>query len=248
MSEVRSLRVIVLGATSAIAEQVARRYAEDGARLYLVARREDALSEVAADLTARGAREVVTQAMDLSMSDAIPDAFDAMVERLGGVDVVLLMYATLEEQSKIEADPLLARAELNTNLVSAAIWSLCAARVLERQKSGVLAVGGALAGDRGRQSNYVYGAAKSGIATLIEGIAHRLYGTGARALIVKMGPVATPLLPGGVGGAKPSKVARDIHRAIESSSSATLYAPGWWRFVMWPIRLAPDWIMHRTRL
>jgi decaprenylphospho-beta-D-erythro-pentofuranosid-2-ulose 2-reductase len=242
-------RILILGATSEIAESLARLYAEeDGARFVLAGRTAGALEEIGADLSARGASDVRLFAEDLANTTDLPARFAAMAHVYGGLDLILILFATLADQTALEADPACISAELQTNLVAPAQWAICAANMLEAQKSGVLAAGGALAGDRGRRSNYIYGAGKAGIATLMQGIAHRLHGSGARACVIKFGPVATPLTAGVSGCADPTRTARSVKRALTYGAPAAFYAPGWWRLAMWPIRLAPDFIMHRTRL
>lgn len=241
-------RILILGATSQIAEAIARLYAADGARFMLAGRRADALAELQGDLTARGAADVFVSVSDLIDTTGIPDRFNALADQLGGVDLVLLMYAAVDDQMLVEAEPARATALLNVNLVSQALWALSAAAYLEKQRFGILAAGGALAGDRGRRSNYVYGAGKAGLTTLIQGIAHRLHGSGARACIIKFGPIASPLTYGQRGSAPAEQAARAVKRALTFGSAAAFYVPWWWRLAMWPIRLAPDPIMHRTRL
>jgi short-subunit dehydrogenase len=248
MSAPRPARVLILGATSQIAEAIARLYAEDGAQLLLVGRNGKALEEIAADLIARGASAAEAHAFDLAETAPIAERFGALFKRFDGLDVVLILYADFADQITIDAAPERISAMLQANLVSTALWAHIAAGFLEQQRSGVLIAGGALAGDRGRASNYIYGAGKAGVATLMQGIAHRLYGSGARAGVVKFGPVASPMTRGQPGCAPASVAARQVKRAIENGAPAAFYVPWQWRFWMWPVRLMPDFIMHRTRL
>src|SRR5262249_51006120 len=145
----------------------------------------------------------------------------AMTARLGGsVDAILLFYGTPGDPALAEQDLTEARRILTVNFTSAAEWCLVAAELLERQKAGLLVVAGSVAGDRGRQSNYVYGASKAGLGTLVAGVAHRLARSNARALLVKLGYVDTPMTdhmqtlrrPLFV---KPDSVARSIKRAAD---------------------------------
>lgn len=249
MSEpLKSPRVLILGATSKIGEEVARLYAEDGARLILAARNGDALSEISADLVARGARDVATIALDLADDTACAAQFSAITQRYDGLDAALILYAHFEDQHALEREPERAKTVLQTDLVSLSVWAIHAANYFEQQRSGVLAAAGALAGDRGRRSNYVYGAAKAGVATLMQGIAHRLHDSGARAHVFKIGPVASPMTRGQTGCADAGQVARAIKRVLTHGGPAAVYMPWWWRMAMWPIRMAPDFVMHRTRL
>lgn len=244
-------RVIVLGALSAVGEAVCRLYAAEGASLLLAARRGDRLDEVAADLKARGAADVQTAALDLEATSP-SEAFPGLVTRLGGVDHVLVAYGTLGDQGEAEKDEVAARALLSVNFTSAALWCLAAANVIEAQKSGSLVVIGSVAGDRGRQSNYVYGAAKAGLAVLVQGIAHRLAAVGAHAVVVKPGFIDSPMTAhiegkGGPLWAKPEAVARIIRKAADGGGPI-VYAPWFWKFILLIIRVVPAPIFHKTKL
>ena len=252
MSETGSAaRVIVLGALSAIGEATTRLHAAEGARLLLVGRSEDRLDQVAADLKARGAADCLCRPLDLAETGDPFAAFDEMVEALGGVDYVYLFYGLLGEQRQAEADLEAARRILRVNFSSAAEWCLAAAGRLEKQGEGVLVVASSVAGDRGRQSNAIYGAAKGGINLLVQGLAHRLAPSGARAVAVKMGLVDTPMTDGfDKGGplwASPDQVAKTIRRSADGKSPL-VYAPWFWRWIMLIIRLVPAGIFHKTKL
>jgi decaprenylphospho-beta-D-erythro-pentofuranosid-2-ulose 2-reductase len=248
-----SQKIIIVGALSAIAEAAAREWTkQQGTRLMLAGRHASRLENLAADLKLRGA-ETQIFAADLAAIDA-ECAFREMVERLGGVDTVLVAYGVLGDQSKAETDTAEAQRLLATNFMSAAGWCLAAANRLEKQGHGCLIVIGSVAGDRGRQSNYVYGAAKGGLGVLVQGIAHRLARTKARAVLVKAGFVDTPMTAHiehkGLLWAKPSKLGRVIVRISQapSRSPPVVYAPAFWSWIMLVIRNVPASILHRTRL
>jgi decaprenylphospho-beta-D-erythro-pentofuranosid-2-ulose 2-reductase len=246
------VRVIVLGATSAIAEATARLYAAEGAELLLVARHGERLAATAADLTLRGAVRVETANRDLANTGDVMAAFAGFVDTLGGVDHVLLAYGILGDQKTGEQDTTLAAASLKVNFTSVAAWALVAADALERQAHGSLVVLGSVAGDRGRRANFIYGAAKSGLAALVEGIAHRFANTGPRAVIVKPGPVITPMTEGfasrkGLMWASPETVAAIVRRAADRGGPV-VYAPGFWRWMMLIIRLLPTPIFNRLNI
>ncbi len=176
-----------------------------------------------------------------------------MADRLGGVDVVLLAYGVLGDQTKAEADPKEALDIIAANFSSAAAWCLEAANVLERQGRGKLIVIGSVAGDRGRASNYVYGAAKGGLAVLVQGIAHRLAKSGAAAVLIKPGFVDTPMTAHiarkGLLWAKPDAIGKTITSVAERTSPPPIvYAPGFWRLIMAVIRATPSPIFHKTKL
>jgi short-subunit dehydrogenase len=243
-------RVVVLGAASAIAERAARLWAAEGARLGLVGRNADRLEVVASDLRARGAATAETLVADCASENAAA-SLDEVAERLGGVDVVLLAYGVLGDQSELERDPVAAAKLLNTNFVSAAAWCLAAANRFERQRSGALVVIGSVAGDRGRASNYIYGASKAGLGVLVQGLAHRLAKSGARAVLIKPGLVDTPmtahLARKGALWAEPEAVGQAIVKAADKGGPIA-YTPFYWRGIMAIIRGVPAPIFHRTEL
>ena len=247
----RRERIIALGALSAMGEATLRLYAEEGARLVLVGRQEDRLKSLAQDLEARGAKSAVVWPLDL-VGCADPRAELArMTAAIGGLDSVLLFYGTLGDNGKAEKDMDEARSILATNFTSAAEWSLAAADLIEAQNHGSLVVIGSVAGDRGRQSNYIYGAAKGGLGLLVQGLAHRLARCGGRAVVIKPGFVDTPMTAGIAKGgplwAKPEAVARIIKKAA-ANGSPVVYAPGFWRWIMLAIRTVPSPVFHRTKL
>jgi len=133
-------------------------------------------------------------------------------------------------------------------MVSAATYI---ANRFEAQRQGVIAVISSVAGDRGRQSNYVYGAAKGCLDVFLQGLAHRLSRASVRVVTLKPGFVDTPMTASfkksGIW-ASPERVARDIHRAIERRRSGVVYTPAFWRWIMLVIRLLPAQLLHRTRL
>lgn len=243
-------RIVILGATSAIAEATARLWAPGGARILLAGRNEARLNEIASDLKARGAAEAIDWPLDCANADARAE-LGKMVDRLGGLDILLLAYGVLGEQAELERDPAAAARLIATNFSSAAAWCLAAAAVLEKQGAGTLLVIGSVAGDRGRRSNFIYGATKGGLALLVEGIAHKLAPLGARAVIVKPGFVGTPMTAAiankGPLWAKPEAIATSIVRAGEKGGPE-IYAPGFWRGIMLVIRSLPVAIFNKINI
>jgi short-subunit dehydrogenase len=243
-------RIVILGATSAIAETTARLWAGEGARLVLAGRNPARLGSIADDLRARGAAAVHVVVLDLADADARGE-LDRMAKLIGSIDVVLLAYGVLGDQLMAEQDPALARKVLETDFLSASAWCLAAANYLASRRAGVLIVIGSVAGDRGRGSNYIYGAAKAGLGILTQGIAHRLAPTGARAVLIKPGLVDTPMTAGKVPKSilrcRPDVIAAVIKKAAEGGGPV-VYAPWWWRFVMLIIRHVPSQIFHKTKL
>jgi decaprenylphospho-beta-D-erythro-pentofuranosid-2-ulose 2-reductase len=243
-------RIVILGATSAIAEAAARLWAANGARFILAGRNEARLNEIAADLKVRGAVETIDWPLDFVTADAGAE-LGKMVDRLGGLDILLLAYGVLGAQDDLEHNPAAAAKLIATNFSSAAAWSLATTAVLEKQRGGTLLVIGSVAGDRGRRSNFIYGATKGGLAHLVEGIAHKLAPLGARAVIIKPGFVETPMTVGiankGPLWATPETIAPVIIRAGEKGGPI-VYAPAFWRGIMLVVRNLPATIFDRINL
>lgn len=241
--------ILIFGATSAIAEATAREWAKTDARFFLVGRDPDKLKAVVDDLTVRGAKltQQVADLADLSQHDAL---VAAAWQDLNPVDVVLIAQGTLPDQRACEASVEATLEAMQINALSAmSLLTLCANR-LQAQGSGTLAVIGSVAGDRGRQSNYVYGAAKGMLERFCQGLRNRLYPHHVHVLLVKPGFVDTPMTRGFAKNAlwaKPETVGRGIVRAV-SKGKNTVYLPGFWRLIMGVIRLIPEPLFKRLKL
>jgi decaprenylphospho-beta-D-erythro-pentofuranosid-2-ulose 2-reductase len=247
-----SQTILVLGGTSAIALAYCRRRAPKEAAFVLVARRGERLATIASDLKVRGARDVVPIVSDLSDMVSCEARFQAFCATpLGAPDQVLLAYGMLGEQAEAEQDADATRRIIDVNFTSATLWLQMAAKHLPRDKPRSIVVIGSVAGDRGRKSNYVYGAAKAGLAAFTEGLAHRLYGTPLYILLVKPGFVDTPMTAhlerSGPLWAKPEDIAARIEAAL-SQKRVVAYTPRFWWPIMTIIRLLPRPIFFRSKL
>ena len=243
------LRAAIFGATSGIAASVARRLAAEGNRIVLVGRDAEALAASASDLRVRGATGVVEIVGDFSALETLEDIAERAWSAFSGIDMALIAYGSLPDQAGLEADPLSVVPMLALNFVSPAMLALHLARRFEAQGSGILAVITSVAGDRGRKSNYLYGAAKGGLQRLLEGLRHRLHGAGVQVLDIRPGFVATRMtehLPqSGPLWAEPDRVAADIVRALHRRR-AVLYTPWFWRVILAIVRALPRAVFHRT--
>lgn len=243
-------KVLIVGASSAIAEATARIFAQRGDALYLVARKPQVLASIAADLKVRGAEKVATEVMDANDLAAHEPMLRRASEALGGLDTVLIAYGTLGDQKAAEASVDVTLGELNNNGVSTVALLTPIANLFEHQKSGTIAVISSVAGDRGRQSNYVYGSAKALVSTFLSGLRQRLSKSGVSVITIKPGFVDTPMtaaFPKGPLWAKPQAVAAGIVKAIDRSA-AVVYLPGFWWLIMFIIRTIPERIFVRLKL
>ena len=243
-------RIVILGATSAIAEQTARLYAQQGASLYLVARNTERLVTIAADLKIRGAAQVETEALDLSQSDAHQAMLEQAKIKLGGVDILLVAFGTLGDQKASERDITVAMQELHTNCLSVISILTHSANLMEQQGSGTIAVISSVAGDRGRQSNYVYGTAKGALTIFLQGLRNRLAKKNIHVLTIKPGFVDTPMtvdFKKGLLWVSPEVIAQGIVKAINKNKDV-VYLPFFWRYIMLIIKLIPEKIFKKLSL
>ena len=243
--------ILIVGATSGIAEALARRYAAEGANLFLVARNLEKLQIIASDLLARGAMSVQTFVMDANNSDLISAMTDSAWATFGSIDVAVIAHGTRPDQQRAEIDIPYAIAELRTNAESVIAFLIALAAKFEIQGSGVIAVIGSVAGDRGRASNYLYGAAKAALDTFTSGLRVRLFKSGVHVLIVKPGFVATAMtadldLPD-LLTVTPETVSLDIQQAITKRKDV-LYTPWYWNWIMRVIKFLPSAVFNRINL
>ena len=243
-------RVLIFGATSAIARATARLFAERGDRLFLVARDEGKLEATARDLQSRGAERVDYATADLADEAGFETLLGRATESLGGLDVALIAYGTLPEQGVLEGSPQATQEALHVNFTSVALLLTLLANQLAAQRSGTLAVISSVAGDRGRASNYVYGTAKGAVSLFLQGLRNRLHGSGVHVLTIKPGLVDTPMtaeLKKNFLYAKPDQIAAGIVSAIDKKRDV-VYLPFFWRWIMLIIRALPEPLFKRLSL
>ncbi|MDA8752789.1 SDR family NAD(P)-dependent oxidoreductase [Halieaceae bacterium] len=240
---------VIVGATSSIAEHCARLWvAEEALELTLLARDAVRAEAVAADLRVRSPESTVHTAT-LAFTD--PGAIEAWLAALydrAPVDIALIAHGSLPDQAACERDLHRTTAELEINGLSPALFAEAFALKMQEQDHGQLAIIGSVAGDRGRKSNYVYGAAKGLLERYAQGLQHRLAGTDVHVSLVKPGPTLTPmtahLTDSGPGLADVQAVARVIVNGLRRRK-AVIYAPGKWRLIMLIIRHLPRFIFNR---
>jgi short-subunit dehydrogenase len=233
--------VLVLGATSSIAIATMRRLAAGNSRFMLVARHSDRLTAVAQDLLTRGAATVDIWVMDLDDTAAHPEMLAAAAERLGKIDLALIAHGVLGDQQAAEADFEIAAAILHTNFISTVSLLTWLGNYFQAQRGGALAVVSSVAGDRGRKSNYVYGASKGALNIFLEGLRNRIDRDGVQVLTIKPGFVATPMTAHVAHNAlfaTPDQVARGILKAIERRRDVA-YLPWFWFWIMLLVRAIP---------
>ena len=239
-------RILVLGATSGIAEASIRIWASRGESLYLVGRNRDRLNAVAADARTRGAGFVGTEVADLDNTATHPELLAHAINALGGMDVAYVAVGVLGEQSRAERSFAEAGQILHSNLVAPASLLTWLANYCAQRHAGTLAVLTSVAGERGRKSNYVYGSSKAGLSVFVDGLRNRVDREGVRVMTIKPGPVKTAMtesMKGNSRFADVNKVAATIVKAIDKGQAKgpdVLYVPGIWRYIMSVIRIIPE--------
>jgi decaprenylphospho-beta-D-erythro-pentofuranosid-2-ulose 2-reductase len=244
------VRVLIVGATSAIATETARVYAAYGARLFLTGRNAERLEGVAADLRVRGAVAVETAVFDVVDRRRGAVVMDSAWTAFGGFDVALLAHGVLPDQARCQASAEDAVAALDVNFTSTVALLTPLANRFESAGAGCIAVITSVAGDRGRQSNYLYGAAKGGLDRFLEGLRNRLFRSGVAVVTLKPGFVDTPMTAGMRQGplfVSARRAGRAVHRAIERRRDIA-YIPWFWRPIMALVRALPEPVFKRLRL
>jgi len=219
--------------------------------LFLVARNAEHLRAVVADLNIRGAARADSATLDVTDFAAHEAVIEKAEGDLGGIDIALIAHGTLSDQAQCEQSVDMMRREFDINALSTLALLTALASRMEARRSGTLAVISSVAGDRGRQSNYVYGAAKAAVSTFLGGLRQRLAKSGVTVLTIKPGFVDTPMTAGiankGALWAQPDRVAAGIVQAIDRHRNI-VYLPWFWRWIMLVIRHIPEPIFKRLKL
>ena len=235
-------RILIIGATSAIAEHCARIWAARGDALHLVARNEQHVQTIAADLKVRGASKVTTYCTDLNDMDKHEELLNSAYDALGSVDIVLIAHGTLSNQKCCQLSVHETLTEIQTNALSTISLLTLIANRFEAMQSGAICVISSVAGDRGRASNYVYGSAKAMVTAFTSGLRQRLYKSNVSVVTIKPGFVDTPMtkeFKKGLLWTKPNVVAALIVKAIDNKS-AEVYVPSYWSGIMQIIKAIPN--------
>ena len=243
--------VLIVGATSAIGTAMAHRLAAAGFDLILASRDGDELKRHASDLAIRfgiRAHAATFDARDFgSHADLVTNA---QGQTGGGLDGLFLCQGVMPDGEEVAADPEVARTAIETNFSAAVSLIERLGPHFESRGSGWICAVSSVAGDRGRPSNYLYGATKAALSTYLEGLRVRLGRSGIHVVDVRPGFVDTGLTwgrPGLFPVASPERVARDAWRGI-LRNRRVVYTPWFWKWIMAAIRWIPDPIFRRLDL
>ena len=237
---------ILLGATSSMAQAMARQLAEAGNGVILAGRDLEDLKRLAADCQARGAAFAQAMKFDARASKGFKAIIDRAAREDGQISAAVFV-GSMPPQEAIDADPGLIAGTVEDSFVGPATFLQALAPVMEARGGGTVVGVGSVAGDRGRIGNYVYGAAKAGFATYLSGLRNRLTRAGGHVVTVKPGFVDTAMTWGLAGMflvATPEAVARDILKAVEKKKNV-IYTPFFWRYIMGIIKSIPEPIFKK---
>lgn len=242
--------LLIVGATSGIARAMARQAAAEGARLHLAARDTTALERIVRDLRVRYRATVTCSRFDAFAYETHATLVRAAAEAMGRLDGVVVAFGHLGDQETAEQNFEVAHSVINANYTGAVSLLTHAANHLEAQGHGFIVGVASVAGDRGRQSNYIYGSAKGAFALYLQGLRSRLAKKGVHVMTVKPGFVDTQMtfgLPGLFLVASPARVAADVWKGVRKQRDV-LYTPSFWRYIMRIIRAVPEPIFKKLSL
>ena len=233
--------VLIIGAKSDIAKALAREYSKHGYDLYLAARKSDDLKEFAQDIAVRTQRAAKLVELDILDYDNHPTFYDSLEEKPLGV---ISAVGYLGDQKKAQFDFSEASRIINTNYTGIVSLINIIADDFEKRRSGFIVGISSVAGDRGRKSNYIYGAAKAAFTAYLSGLRNRLHDAKVQVLTVKPGFVATKMTEGmdlpEKLTAQPETVAKDIYKA-QWKDKNILYTKWIWKWIMLIIKMIPEW-------
>lgn len=249
----KRMRIVIVGATSAIARHCARLWLErNPVDLTLVGRDAERLEQTAKDLRVRGQPRASVRVVQGDL--LAPGSIGRLVEDIaatGRIDLVLIAHGALPDQLHCQAQLEECRRALEINGTSPVLFAEAFAAHMEQADHGTLALISSVAGDRGRKSNYIYGAAKGLVTRYVQGLQHRFAGTGVRVVLIKPGPTDTPMTAGfKTAGARLAPVEEVARRIVDDiqAGKRLIYAPRKWALIMLVVRHLPAFIFNKTNL
>lgn len=242
--------ILIIGATSGIARALAHQFAKEKHPLILAGRDLGEMERLASDIRIRHQVPVNVKTFHAESYDTHTDFLSSCVEIAGALGGLIVAYGYMADQQTAQDNFEEARKMIEINFTSCVSLLETAARYFEREKSGFIAVISSVAGDRGRQSNYMYGSTKAALSVYVQGLRNRLFASGVHVATVKPGFVDTQMTYGRNGMflvAKPEKVAKLVYESIRKGDEV-IYAPAFWAYIMLAIKTIPERLFKRLQL
>jgi len=243
--------VLILGANAGIGRALAVEFALHQYDLILAGRDLEELQSLAADLALRHNVSTRAERVDVLDFDALESALAACaVPARDSLEGVVLCTGYLGDPEASKKDLGEARRILDTNFTGSVLALNVLANHFESKRTGFICALSSVAGDRGRQSNYLYGSAKGGLTTFLQGLRNRLYHSGVHVITVKPGFVDTRMVFGKAKlplVATPERVARDIYRAVIKRKNV-VYVPWFWQWIMFMVGSIPEGLFKKLKM
>ena len=248
------MKILVFGATSAIAQALIRKLVDrhsTDANFVLVGRTQERVEAVEKDVLARGSSCLLSTSGDFSDREVTINLTQELLTRFGPFDLAVVAHGFLPNPEQLDSSEENQIMNFDVNALSYILILSMVSKNMEHNGKGAIVVLSSVAGDRGRASNYSYGAAKGTVSLFSQGLRNRLFKSGVRILTVKPGLVDTPMTADfekkGLLWSSPEKVAASICSALDRGKDI-VYAPWFWRYIMLVIRLIPEWVFKRLSL
>ncbi|MEI6892681.1 MAG: SDR family oxidoreductase [Pontiella sp.] len=240
--------ILILGATSDMAQAIAKKYAAEGWSLSLAARKVEMLKPIASDLQVRSSAEIQILEFDATDFSNHRNFYDALIPK---PDVVIAAFGYMSDQDEVRSNLEEIRRTIEVNFTGMASILSVVADDFEQRGSGTLVAISSVAGDRGRQSNYIYGSAKAGLSAFLGGLRNRLANKGVHVMTVKPGFARTKMtenmeLPTALT-ASPEQIAEAVFQGVEKKRNV-VYTLWMWRFIMLIIMNIPEFIFKKMKM
>ena len=243
-------KILIVGATSLIAEHCARIWASRGESLFLVGRDSSRLNILTDDLKVRGAKNTSSYIMEASDFDSHLPMLEKAETALGEINTVLIAHGSLSNQDLCQKDVKLTLSEIRINALSVISLLTHIANKFETKKSGTIAIISSVSGEKGRASNYVYGSSKAMVTAFASGLRQRLHQSNVTVITIKPGYIDTPMTKKykkGLLWTKPERVAPTIVQAIDIKREE-FYLPQFWGIIMTVIKIMPTTLFKKLKL
>ncbi len=242
----------MIGASSGIGEAIARQLTATGSDVAIVARRREALEQIAADINRAGNGHALPYTYDVHDTGGVEALFQEITVALGGLDLIVYSAGILPRVGPQEFPTATDVTTVETNFTGAIAWMNQAAGRFARARSGTIIGLSSVAGDRGRVGNPVYNASKAALDSYLEALRNRLARHGVTVLTAKPGYVRTSMIEGTpipplIPVTTPDEAARQILDAA-AAGQRVVYIPGWWRAIMLIIRAIPAPVFERLNI